>query len=202
MRKFFLVFCTVLLTACGKPDVQSIDTSEQSWVLADGQSHLTFISIKKGDIAEVHSFEGLTGRMDKDGHAKVEIVLDTVETNIDVRNTRMREHLFETGLYPFASIKSDIPIADLRALKVGDRSVIDAVLEVDLHGISSSIEGELTVTRVGDNKVLVETRTPILVHADEFDLTEGLDILQELANLPSITPIVPVSFSLVFEVKN
>ena len=201
MRGLILVLCTVLLASCGKATVQPANVAEQNWGLVDEQSRLSFISIKKGDVAEVHYFGGLAGKVDASGQAVVEIVLDTLETNIDVRNTRMREHLFETNLYPIASIKTDLPMADLRAMKIGERSVFDVVLEVKLHGVKSSIEGDLMVTRVSGNKVLVETRTPILVHADEFDLVEGLDILQELANLPSITPIVPVSFSLVFEAK-
>ena len=201
MRGLLFVLCTVLLTSCGKVAVQPANVAAQSWGLVDEQSRLSFISIKKGDVAEVHYFGGLAGKVDASGHAVVEIVLDTVETNIDVRNTRMREHLFETNLYPIASIKTDLPMADLRVMKVGERTIMDVVLEVKMHGVKSSIEGDLMVTRVSDNKVLVETRTPILVHADEFDLSEGLDMLQELAKLPSITPIVPVSFSLVFEAK-
>lgn len=199
MRGLLFVLCTVLLASCGKASVQPANISAQSWGLVDEQSHLSFISIKKGDVAEVHYFGGLAGKVDVNGQAVIEIVLDTVETNIDIRNTRMREHLFETNLHPIALIETDLPMSDLRTMKIGERSVFDVVLEVKLHGVKSSIEGDLMVTRVSGNKVLVETRTPILVHADEFDLSEGLDMLQELAKLPSITPIVPVSFSLVFE---
>ncbi len=47
---------------------------------------------------------------------------------------------------------------------------------------------------IANGEVLVENSVPILVHAGEFGLTEGLETLQGLAKLPSITPIVPVGF--------
>ena len=167
-------------------------------MLSETSSQLTFISIKKGDIAEVHSFGGMDGRVDKDGHAEIKIILDTVETNIDVRNTRMRQHLFQTNLHPYAVINADIPITDLRNMSIGARNNVNVDLDISLAGVSSTIEATLIVTRIANGKVLVETSTPILIHADEFDLMEGLETLQDLAKLPSITPIVPVSFSLVF----
>jgi len=55
------------------------------------------------------------------------------------------------------------------------------------------------VTRLGPNKVLVSSAAPVYVHADDFGLQSGVDKLQELAKLSSITPVVPVSFSLMFE---
>lgn len=203
MRAIVLTMCAGLLVSCGKASVITApDLSSVHWGLVETESHLSFVTIKKGEVAEVHSFEGLAGSVDKDGNAVVQIVLDSLQTNIDIRNTRMREHLFQTNLHPFATIKTNLNMSDLRQMEIGARTNMDIELDVNLHNISSLIEAELLVTRIGGDKVLVETSVPILVHADEFDLLEGVDILRELAKLPSITPIVPINFSLVFEVKS
>lgn len=203
MRAILLTMCAGLLVSCGKPSVTPApDLSSINWGLVETESHLSFVTIKKGEVAEVHSFEALAGSVDKDGNAAVQIILDSVQTNIDIRNTRMREHLFQTDLHPFATIKTSLNMSDLRQMDIGTRSNMDIELDVNLHGIGSVIEAEVLVTRISGDKVLVETSVPILVHADEFDLVEGVDMLRELAKLPSITPIVPINFSLVFEVKS
>ncbi|MBO6764411.1 MAG: hypothetical protein JJ918_05650 [Maricaulis sp.] len=55
------------------------------------------------------------------------------------------------------------------------------------------------MTDLNGERVLVETTQPVLLHVDDFGLTDGLATLQDLAGLPSITPVVPVTASLVFE---
>ena len=52
--------------------------------------------------------------------------------------------------------------------------------------------------RIEFGHVLVESAAPVLLHIGDFGLTDGLATLQELAGLPSITPVSPVSFSLLF----
>ena len=65
--------------------------------------------------------------------------------------------------------------------------------------IEAPVETQVTVTRIAEDKVLAVSSEPVIVSADTFELTEGLGKLQELAGLPSITPVVPVSFSITFQ---
>ena len=50
-----------------------------AWTLDNANSRLNFISIKKGDIAEIHHFTQLSGQVDDSGKANLEINLGSVE---------------------------------------------------------------------------------------------------------------------------
>lgn len=177
----------------------ALPAAAADWSLSSEESRIGFVSVKAGTVAESHHFSALQGTVDDSGAAEIFIPLDGVETNIDIRNERMREFLFETAKYPSAAITATIDEKALNGLKVGARSQIDFVGELRLHGATSPIETTLTVTRLSKIRVLVETTDPIILYADQFDLVAGLDKLTELAGLSSITPAVPVTASLVFE---
>jgi YceI-like domain len=194
--KIFLVVLGLSLTACGAPETVP-DTSP--WTLMNTKSRVEFISVKKGTIVETHSFGTLEGKVTTDGKAVVTIVLDSVETNIDIRNQRMREYLFETKEHPFAIITAQLDKADFAFMNIGDRLRISLPMRMDLHGKNDILDIALTVTRLSDNKIMVESQTPIILDIDTFGLQDGIEKLRELAKLPSITPEVPVMFSLVFE---
>ncbi|MCR9267734.1 MAG: YceI family protein, partial [Alphaproteobacteria bacterium] len=116
-------------TACSQPAAQG------DWTLDAEASQLNFVSIKSGDIAEVHHFSGLSGSVSEDGTAELVIDLATVETGIVIRNERMREHLFQTDTYPQARLTAEIDLAALYDLAPGDQTelTLDGVL--DLHGV-------------------------------------------------------------------
>jgi hypothetical protein len=46
---------------------------------------------------------------------------------------------------------------------------------------------------------MVSSRKPVIVNAASVDLADGIEALREVANLPSISKAVPVSFVLTFE---
>jgi polyisoprenoid-binding protein YceI len=169
------------------------------WRLDNEDSHLGFVSVKSGAIAEAHRFGTLSGSVRETGEARIAISLDSVETNIDIRNERMREHLFETNLHPEAIITAQIDLAHFDAMPIGARQADLVDLALNLHGVEATIHADLIITRLGENRVLVETSTPIILHAEDFGLQAGLDVLQGLAGLPGITPVVPVTFAVVFE---
>jgi len=99
-------------------------------------------------------------------------------------------------------VSATIDLDALSDLEAGARQNVEFSGEITLHGATAPFETTLTVTRLSDARVLVETTDPVILYADEFDLMAGIDKLMELAGLPSITPAVPVSASLVFEKQN
>jgi polyisoprenoid-binding protein YceI len=180
-------------TACSQPAAQG------DWTLDAEASQLNFVSIKSGDIAEVHHFSGLSGSVSEDGTAELVIDLATVETGILIRNERMREHLFQTDTYPQATLTAEIDLAALYDLAPGDQTelTLDGVL--DLHGVQLPISADVLVSDLNGSRVIVSTQGPVMIHAEDFNLQAGLDTLQDLAGLPSITPAVPVTATLVFQ---
>jgi len=202
---FFLIALGLTLAACGAPETgtQTRTTSGTQdtipWKLLNTESRIEFISVKKGAIVETHSFGTLSGTITVDGNATVSIELGSVETNIDIRNERMRELLFETTNYPLAVVSVQLDKADFAFMNIGDRKHMDIPMSMNMHGKNDIMGIALIVTRLGDNKVMVESQTPIILDAATFGYQDGVEKLREQAKLPSITPEIPVMFSLIFE---
>lgn len=171
------------------------------WKLDNGQSHLSFISIKKSDVAEVHTFKELRGQVGADGKAEVIIELSSVDTKIPIRDERMKEFLFEVMKFPRAVLSAQLELADLEKLQAGEMSVIPLKTNLNLHGSSKDIEGRVAVTRITADKLQVVSYQPFVVTAADFALAEGVEKLREIAGLPSISGAVPVTFMLTFEQK-
>lgn len=172
---------------------------QDAWSLDPDQSHVAFVSVKAAEIAEVHRFGPLSGGVSKAGTVRVVIDLSTVETGVDIRNERMREMFFETGTYPEATITADLDPAAYERMNPSERSLETIEISLSLHGATATMPADVFVTRVGKDRVLVETAEPIVVRAADFGLGEGVEALREVAGLPSIAPEVPVTASLVFE---
>lgn len=169
------------------------------WKLSYDLSRLNFVSIKKEHVAESHFFTDVQGGVDAAGQVNVVVKLDSVETNIDIRNERMRQYLFETTKTPNAVISGKININKALKLDVGATSKETVKLNLNLHGKTHPIEASLAVSKLQDNTIVVNSLKPILIDASQYGLTPGIDKLKELAGLKSISFAVPVTFKLVFE---
>ena len=202
MRSALIGFGLLALVGCAEPAAivqeSSVDPSAD-WTLVNSESRLSFVSIKADDLAETHTFKSMTGTVSADGTASVDIALTSVDTAILIRDERMQSMLFETDTYPTANVTTKLSIDQFAALEVGDRTRLYVPMQVYLHGQTLDFEADLFITRIAPARVIVETATPILTHADDFDLGDGVEALREVANLPSISPAVPVTVSLVFE---
>lgn len=171
------------------------------WNLNNVQSQLSFISIKKGDIAEVHRFGQLDGSVDDNGNVKLVIQLASVDTAIPVRDERMREMLFNTNTFPTATLTAKVDAGQVLELQAGEMTTGKLQGQLSLHGQSSPVTAELVVARLRDDTLLVSSQKPVLVQAGDFGLVEGVEKLREIAGLPSISKAVPVSFVLTFKQK-
>lgn len=192
MKKALMV-CLSFVTA-----LYATAANAASWTLVEDASRVSFVSVKAETVAEIHHFTAVEGGVSEAGEAYVRLPLAGVETAIDIRNERMQEFLFEVVKFPAATISTNLNLADYDTLKLGSRSLVTLSASLDLHGVRSDLEFDVFVTRIAEDKVAVDTVAPILLDADEFELGTGLDKLKELASLDMISPIVPVTASLVF----
>ena len=185
--------------ACSAPSASDTAAPTGPWSVDAANSRVSFVSVKADLIGEVHHFTDVSGSVSTDGAAQITIALDSVETLIDIRNERMREHLFETAQFPDAVISAQIDMVQFESLPVGQRMTYPLTAKVSLHGVDEEIDTDVYVTHLGDSRVEVQTRDPIVIDIDLFNFTDGVEKLRELASLDSITPVVPVTFSIVFE---
>ena len=170
-----------------------------AWTLDNDSSQVSFVSVKAGDAGEVHRFTEISGELSADGKASVTIQLASVDTLIPLRDERMRELLFQTGIFPTASLSTDIDMDALSAIEPGNSMDMAANLTLELHGQQLSLAAEMIVARLGDHRLMVSSRKPVIVNAASVDLVNGIEALREIANLPSISKAVPVSFVLTFD---
>ena len=168
------------------------------WTLDPARSHLAFISIKAKDVAEVHTFNEVKGRITPDGQANVALMLDSVETLIPVRNERMREFLFQTTDYKEAVLSAKIDPALIKGMATGAITTITAEGTLSLHGQTQPMTLLMQVAKVSDNTVMVASARPLVVDAAKFGMTDGVEKLREIAGLAAISNAVPVSFVLTF----
>lgn len=171
-------------------------SSFAQWQVTEQGSRVSFVSVKKGDIAEVHHFKQLKGVLNDNGQFELTVPLVSVATGIDVRDERMQNLLFEVPLYPELKLSSQVDSKMLKELAVGESKLADIDGKIALHGKQQTKTFSVIVTKVSDNKLMVSSFQPIIVNANEFDLVAGVDKLRDIAGLSSISQAVPVSFVL------
>lgn len=168
------------------------------WSLDPQHSHLSFVSIKSGDLAEVNHFKEMSGSIDADGRVEVRLMLDSVETLVPIRNERMREVLFNTTNYREAVLRARIEPAQLAALEVGAIAPLTAEAELSLHGQTQPMILKMQAARLDAARVMVASREPLIIEAEKFGLSQGVEALREIAGLSSISRAVPVTFVVTF----
>ena len=172
--------------------------AQAHWSLDNDASSLTFVTVKAEHVAEVHTFDTLSGMIDDAGDVKITIELASVNTLIPIRNERIQEMLFETNLFPDATVTGKINLNVLTSLEAGTSFARQIDFELSLHGQSVNMAADVQITRTDEGAVF-STLKPIVVMSDSFALTAGVEKLREVAGLPSISRAVPVSFTVVFE---
>jgi polyisoprenoid-binding protein YceI len=194
-----LAACSQSPTTEGASDAPAAAVAtEGEWKVDSAASHISYVSLKAGEIAETNHFDRLSGTVGSDGTARIEIDLASVNTGVEIRDTRMREIFFQVADYPTAIITAQLDPAKFSALAVGQMIVQPLTATVALKGMEAGIETNVQVARVSENRVLATTTRPVIITTDMFELTDELGELRALAQLPSISPAVPVTFTLAF----
>ncbi len=169
------------------------------WVLDMNTSSLTFQTIKNGSKLETSSFASYQGQVDQDGTASLTIQLDSVDTKVDLRNVRMRFLLFETFKYAEAKVTANVDPNLLVDLATKQRVQIPLSFDLDLHGVTQTLQTQTVVTLLANGQVSVASAAPISIPTELFNLDEGVKKLEEAATV-TIVPMGSVSFNLVFDV--
>lgn len=149
----------------------------------------------------MHNFGGLSGNISNAGVATVTIDLATVNTGVALRDQRMRDLLFETATYPTATVTVTIPATLLSSLSAGQTTATEIIAAVNLHGMTVNVTTRVSVQRLSNSRILVQSLAPVLTRAADYNLTAGVEALRSIVNLTSISAAVPVDFALVFNAR-
>lgn len=186
-------FLTGAIIALGMTATSAI---AQDWTLDTEASRMAFGSVKNGYVGEVHTFEGLTGSVSRDGAVSIDIPLSGVSTNIDIRNERMAEFVFANA--PTATLTAALDMDALKSMRAGDTKVMELDATLSLLGNDVDVFTEVFVVRTSPRDVMVTTNDMVMLATDELGIDAGIDKLQELAGLESITRVTPVNARFMF----
>ena len=125
-----------------------IGSADAHWSLDNASSTLSFVTVKAEHIAEVHTFDVLSGSIDDAGEVKISIELASVNTMIQIRDERMQAMLFETNLFPDASITGKVDLEAITAMNPGASEVMEVEMTLSLHGASIALTAQLMVPRL------------------------------------------------------
>ena len=201
-RIIYLGF-SLLLIACSSNLNRSVESAstrvKADWTLAPEESGMTFITIHSGDVAEINTFRSVFGTVTAAGAAEITINLNSVDSNDTDRDSMLRDVLFETDANPFARASAIVDMVIFNNLSVGVRHTELLDMTIDLHGIQLQQQFYVMVTRLSDDKVLIENKAPLLLDANDFAMGDALEQLRRHAELSEIIPVATITFSFVFE---
>lgn len=174
---------------------QAQDPFIHGWTLDRASSHLNFITVKKGSVMEASHFATLDGQIDQSGNATFEVLLDSIDTKVDLRNVRMRFLMFETFAYPKAVVSAKLTSDMLDGLASKRVKRISLPIQIDLHGVTKDLTADVLVKLSDNDSVTVTTAKPIILSVADFNLMGGLEKLQDAAEV-TIVPNTAVTFGL------
>lgn len=172
-------------------------TANAHWMLVEDESSVSFVSTKNQHVSEVMQFKKITGEFSPEGQLQVKIDLASIDSAIEIRDTRMREKLFMVDKFPSAILTAQLPNSVLTLAK-GSSISVTLPAKLSIMGISKTMNVTVQVTRKADNGIVATSTVPILISAADFGLEKGVALLQTLAGLSAIGLTVPVNFNLVF----
>jgi OOP family OmpA-OmpF porin len=198
MTRIWVILTTIFLaiTATGAVHAQG-NPLAPGWSLQNDGSTLRFQSTKKQTVVESHTFATFAGKIEPSGAVTIKVLLDSVNTNVDLRNVRMRFLFFETFTYPEATITAEIDPAVLSDLATKRRITIQQPISLDLHGVKKDYTADIVVTLISDDMVSVASAVPLSIPLANHNLTEGLTKLEEAAKV-DVVPAPTVTFDFLF----
>src|SRR5690606_25221461 len=133
------------------------------WQLLPDYSRISFVSFKRGDIADVQRFRDLSGTIDDQGQVRVVLPFSGLDTGLALRDMRTREELFESQRFVQAEVSGEVDLATWERLAVGAAQVETLEIQLDLHGRQQRLKAEMLVSRVGEESVQVTTLEPLVL---------------------------------------
>lgn len=192
----------LLSSACALLLTLGVSLSAQAnWYLDGESSRLSFITTQNANIADVHRFLVLHGKVDRKGLAQLRIEMDSVNSSVPLRDERMRDVLFDFKHFPEAQISAQIDLQPINDLASGAQLELRLPVTVSLRGKQHTYEAELLATRLDERRFQVVTLEPLMLQAEDFGLQPELETLRKLAGLSAISFSVPVNAVLIFTAR-
>jgi len=197
MHKSTTRYITSFLLSTSLLTILASGSALADWELDNSRSQVNFISVKNEHIAEIHSFDTISGKISTEGALSIDIDLSSVNTLIPIRNERMQKMLFDVANFRTASFTASVDKSLLNLPKGEQKEVqVDGQLSIKETSVPTSFH--VLITSLGNGQLSAITLKPTILNAGSFNLDAGITALQEVAMLNSISKTVPLTFKVVF----
>ena len=169
-----------------------------SWTLDNSQSSLHFTFIKNTHLATTGEFLQFDGNITDNGLAKLTIDLNSLETGIIKRDSRLRDLFFRVVEYPQAEVNLKLSQRIRNKIQVGKSTDITITAKTSLNGKTVSSRQEMSVFAFENGDVEVSTGKPILLNSQAFGYSDRLEQLVKIAGVNNISKTVIVNFRLYY----
>src|SRR5690606_8204185 len=170
------------------------------WLLDATNSTFHFVTVKKNsagaETPENITFSELKGTVATNGQATLTIPLASINSGVDLRNTRLKEILFESQYLPSLHFTTQLDLTTIDAMAAGSTKVQSVTGNLVLHGVVKPIVFDALIVKHANNALSVSPRKPIVINAVDFDLAGGVEALRSVMTLTSIGEKVPVYFKM------
>ena len=176
----------------------SAATFAADWQLDNNASRLSFVSTKAIHVAEVGQFRSFNGKITESGKVEIQFDLTSVDTHVELRDDRMREMLFKVDEFTTASLTAEVDASIIQNLAVGESITNSMTATLDLHGNQQNVAMEVLISKLSEQRILVNSAHPVLLNVADFDLVKGVERLRDVVGLPNISHAVPITFYMTF----
>ncbi|SAK51519.1 YceI-like domain protein [Caballeronia temeraria] len=178
--------------------------SHAAWRVDSGQSTFSFTTTKAAKpgaaaIEEVQTFRQIDGSVGDDGKLVFDVELASVETNIGLRNDRLKDMLFKVADHPRAVFTGTVDMRRVRALRAGESADMDVSGQLAVSGETRPITASVRVVRLANGALSVGTRVPVVVNLKDYGLQDEVEALRVLMNLDVLSSAAPVSFTVMLK---
>jgi polyisoprenoid-binding protein YceI len=181
-----------------------LSSAHAAWRVDSSESTFNFVTTKAvtpgvAGIVEVQQFKQVDGTVGDDGKLEFDVDLGSVETNIALRNERVKEILFKVAANPKAVFAGTVDAARFKAMRVGAFADVDVNGQLTIDGQSNPLTVHLRVAKLQSGALQVSTSAPIVVNLKDYGLQDGVEALRTLMKLDVLSSSAPVTFSLMLK---
>lgn len=182
----------------------AVSSAHAAWRVDNSQSILNFVTTKApaqgvAAIEEVQTFKQIGGVVGDDGKLDFSVELGSVETNIPLRNERLKQMLFKVADNPTTVFTGTVDASRFKAMHVGTSADVDLNGQLTIGGQSKPLTASLRVDKLASGELRVSTGVPIIVNLTDYGLQDGVEALRTVMHLNVLASSAPVTFSVVLK---
>ncbi len=198
IRPLAIILAVSVVAACSVP-LGTPNPDPEKLLLVGSESRIYFIGIKNNAVAVPGSFAALSGALDVVGHRGwVEVGVASLATGDAERDQNLIQHLFAGSEHPIVRFAIKDASGATELPPPGGSVELQVTGLLTLRGIETPLELAVRLTREGEERVRVQTLTPLVLTQKQLKLETAFAVLKAVCGHEALSGAVPVQLDLLF----